>query len=275
MAIRRRKHVDKVNSFILVWCGDEREQVSFDGECINLPPIDVEAKPGPGSPYRMEGAKDRVDLIIPGTVRVSDRHAMIEGNRVKVFDADMFVKWIETIRTELLDRGLFIVDLPEEVEEAKTEGRPLYEKSQDSRARQVLETELFRRKKWEDKGTPPPPSSSEHIVQWAIKHLNERGSALSMIPTDDIIGALSTGAPTLKDIPAPRPRKEPPSIEKPLDGKRLHQQALGLGVKLKVLDLNGLLTEDEDVMKDVAERIRVKEADLQPAAPAAAPAPGG
>ena len=274
MAIRRKEHVDRVNSYILVWCGDEMEQVSFDGEVINLPPSDVQAKPGPGSPYRMEGARDRADLIVPGTVRVSDRHAIIEGNRIKVFDADQFVRWIETIRRELLDRGLFIVDLPEEVEEAKTEGRPLYEKSQDARARQVLETELFRRKKWEEKGTPPPPSSSEHIVQWAIKHLNERGSALSLIPTEEIVGALSIGAPKLTDIPAKLVPKEPPSIEKPLASQRLYEQAIGLGVKLKVVDLNGLLTGDENVMKDVAERIRVREAELAPA-PAAPAAPGG
>ena len=271
MAIRRRRHVDRVNSFIVVWCGDEMEQVSFDGEVFQCPPIDHTAVPGPDSPYKLEGARDRVGEIIPGTVRVSDRTAMIEGNKVRIFDSDMFVKWVETIRTDLLDRGLFIVDLPEEVEEAKAEGRPIYEASQDERARMILETELFRRRKWEEKGTPAPPSSSEDKVLWAIKHLRERGTPLSKVPTEDILGALSGGAPPpVPQSIAPGSRTsaglvnlvDANAAEAKLSGKELFAKAGSLGLKLKNAEMQGLLSDDATVLDDVAGRIAKKEEEL-------------
>jgi hypothetical protein len=270
MAIRRRRHIDRVNSFILVWPGDEREQVSFDGEVFYVPPGDEIAETResrPDSPYKFESARDRQGDLIPGTVRVSDRHAMIEGNRVKVFDADMFVKWIEGIRPDMMDRGLMVVDLPEEVEEAKAEGRPLYEASQDQKARNILEIELFRRKKWEDKGTPAPPSSSEHLVAWAIRHMNERGTALSTIPTDDILGALSTGARRPQDVRTSKKAvATPKDAVAPLDGKTLFGRASELGLNLKKDELAGLLSNDVEVLETVHDRIVEKEAALAEAA---------
>lgn len=276
MAIRRRGHVDRVNSFIMVWCGDEKEQVGFDGEVFNLPPIDGVATLGPGTGYKFESARDRAGDYVPGTLRVSDRHAVIDGNRVKVFDADMFVKWTETIRTDLLDRGMLIVDLPEEVEEAKVEGRPLWEKSQDTRARSVLEAELFRRRRWEEKGTPPPPSSSEHLVAWAIKHLNERGSALSMIQTDQIIGALSKGSSmpprgalenAMRGVPTAQPSRSnvasTPVLADGPEGVLLYRKAMALGVKLLKDDLEGLLSDDDGTVGEVRQRVKEKEQELQ------------
>jgi hypothetical protein len=279
MAIRRRGHVDRINSFIVVWCGDEQEQIGFDGEVFNLPPMDTEAVVEPGSPYKFEGARDREGRLIPGTIRVSDRHAIIEGNRTRVFDSDMFVKWTETIRVDLLDRGLVIVDLPEEVEDAKAHGRPLYEASQDMKARSVLEAELFRRRRWEEKGTPAPPSSHEHLVVWAIKHLNERGTALSLIPTDQITGALSKGLPPRAAIEgAMRGRPAQRDFEAPAastaEGMSLFAKAKALGVKMNKDELEGLLADEDGAVGTVRQKVKEKELqikEMEEEATAAAP----
>jgi len=282
MAIRRRAHVDRVNKFILVWCGDEREQVGFDGEVFYLPPIDTTAKLEAGSPYKFESARDRQGDLLPGTVLVVDRNAVIDGNRVKVFDADTFVKWIEMVRSDLLDRGLFIVDMPEEVEQAKVEGRPIWEASQDTRARNILELELFRRMKWEQKGQQAPASSSEHLVAWAVKHVNERGTALSGIPTDNIRTALNKGSMLPGRVtpssrmssvsPAPLPPSPGPAVP---DGTELYARARTLGVKLLKDELEGLLDEDAEVIALVTKKVEKAEVaikDLTEVAEAAPPA---
>jgi len=281
MAIRRRAHVDRVNKFILVWCGDEREQVGFDGEVFYLPPIHTTAKLEAGSPYKFESARDRQGDMLPGTVLVVDRNAVIDGNRVKVFDADIFVKWIEMVRSDLLDRGLFIVDMPEEVEQAKVEGRPIWEASQDARARNILELELFRRMKWEQKGQQAPASSSEHLVAWAVKHVNERGTALSGIPTDNIRTALNKGSMlpgrvtpsrTSSVSPPPPPPPGPPAMP---GGSELYARARTLGVKLLKDELEGLLDEDAEVIELVARKVEKADVaikDLTEIAEAAPPA---
>ncbi len=276
MTIRRRRHVDRVNTFILSWCGDEMEQVSFDGTVFNIPSLNEVAEADkPGSPYRFDAARTREGRMLPGTVLVADRLGTNpEGVRVKYFDADMFVKWIEAVRPDLLDRGLFICDHPEEVEEAQREGRPLYEKSQDSRARGVLEAELFRRRKWEEKGTPAPPSSSQADLQWALRHLRNRPAAVDTIPSTEITNVLSgvpQSSPTTSGPEKPPRELKAESIEETIaaltktDSRSLHTQAKSMGIKLKMVELTGLLEGDEAVMKDVAERIQAKEAELSPA----------
>jgi hypothetical protein len=267
MAIRRRAHVDRVNSFILVWNGDEREQIGFDGEVFYIPPSGVVAKVEPGSPYKFESARDRSGDMIPGTIRVSDRTAVIDGNKVKAFDADQFVKWLEVVRGDLLDRGLFIVDLPEEIEQAKAEGRPVWEASQDNRARMILEAELFRRRRWEDKGQQAPASSSEHLVAWAVKHVNERGTALSGIPTDDIRTALGKGSalpgrvtPFSRMSSVAPPPAAPARAGMP-GGPEVYARAKTLGVKLLKDELEGLLSDDAEVVSIV--QAKVAEAELK------------
>lgn len=275
MAVRRRGHVDRINSYIVCWPGDEREQIGFDGEVFYLPPMDQIAEANvPGSVYKFDSARNRSGDFVAGTVVVADRHAMIDGNRIKVFDADMFVRWVEQIRGDLLDRGLFIVDMPEEVEEAHKEGRPVYERSQDARARTILEAELFRRRKWEEKGTPPPPSSSEHLVAWAIKHLNERGTTLSQIATDSIVGALSKGSssPPKDKIETAlgrgtqrTPPRAIPAAENTGEGVKLYSQAKNLGVKLLKEELEGLLADEDEAVGQVRQKIKAAQLKLEEA----------
>jgi hypothetical protein len=192
---------------------------------------------------------------------------VIDGNKVKAFDADQFVKWLEVVRGDLLDRGLFIVDLPEEIEQAKAEGRPVWEASQDNRARMILEAELFRRRRWEDKGQQAPASSSEHLVAWAVKHVNERGTALSGIPTDDIRTALGKGSalpgrvtPFSRMSSVAPPPAAPARAGMP-GGPEVYARAKTLGVKLLKDELEGLLSDDAEVVSIV--QAKVAEAELK------------
>jgi hypothetical protein len=259
MAVRRRRHVDRVSTYILVWPGDEREQLQFDGEVFWLPSINEVATPGGDSPFRYESAKDAKDEHIPGTVRIYDRVQNVDGNRVKIFSADEFVNWVEGVRHDLLDRGMMICDLATEVPEAIAEGRPLWEASRDAWARLTLEAELNRRRKWEEKGLPPPPSSSEKKVLQALAHMRDRGTEITQIPTADIVGALSGTLPP-KGNGQPKPSTPTPEefIEEKADGKQLFVQAQNFGVKVNKAELEGLMLDDEETCALIAERIRDK-----------------
>jgi len=258
MANRRRRHVDRVSSYILVWPGDEREQLQFDGEIFWLPSINEVATAGGDSQFRYESAKDARGEHLPGTVQIYDRIQNVDGNRHKIFNADEFVNWVETVRHDLLDRGMVICDLNTEVEKAMAEGRPLWEKSRDEWARLTLEAELNRRRKWEEKGLPPPPSSSDDKVLQAVSHMRERGTEITQIPTLDLVGALSGTLPPSDSgngKPAPVAPTEP--LEK-ADGKKLFLQARNFGVKVSKAELENLMLDDEGVCAAVAERIREK-----------------
>lgn len=254
MGIRRRRHVDRVNKFILVWSGDEREQLQFDGEVFWMPATTETAKTGEGSQFRFEGARDVHSELIAGTLLITDRIRSIDGNRIKIFDADEFVRWVEGVRGDLLDRGLVICDLVTEVPAALLEGRPLWQASRDAWARETLEVELGRRKKWEEKGLPAPQSSSEEKVLKALTHQRDRGAELSAIDTGDIVAALSGQAPPAKPLVEQKPV---PTLQK-LDGRKLFMQAQNFGLNLKKAELEGLLRDDEDTMKAVADVLHEK-----------------
>jgi hypothetical protein len=274
MAIsRRRRHIERVNKYILTWPADDEEQIQFDGEVFWLPTINQTAetaKTRPGSHFRFESARDGHGDLIPGTVVVADRVRMIDGHRVKTFDADEFVQWVENIRHDLLDRGLMICDLESEIEEAMAEGRPLWEQSRDEWARQTLATELDRRRKWEEKGMPAPPSTSEEKVLKALEHIRNRGTEISKIATEDIVTAMSGGvvAPKVRALKGngQQPAAPPEPLQK-MSGTRLYQQAKAHGILLKKAEIEGLIEDDDDVMEAVAERIRSK---TEPAAEAGA-----
>lgn len=264
MAIRRRGvQAERISSYILVWSGDQPEQLSFDGTVFWLPARDDEADHKNGNSL-LEPALDRSDLPIPGAVVIKDRVKYVDGVRTKLFDADLFVNWVSMYRQDLLERGMAIVDLPEEVEEAKREGIPLWEKSEDRRARGILEREFSRRLRYESKGLTPPISSSEAQVLWAVKHLAERGTAMSAVSTDAIRAALS-GVPLPKTAQA-APSLPAPAAPRPLaanaSGAEIYARAKKLGINPVKTDLEGLLEDDPDSCKAVAKLIADKESKL-------------
>ena len=126
-----------------------------------------------------------------------------------------------------------------------------------------------------------PASSSEHLVAWAVKHVNERGTALSGIPTDNIRTALNKGSMlpgrvtpsrTSSVSPPPPPPPGPPAMP---GGSELYARARTLGVKLLKDELEGLLDEDAEVIELVARKVEKADVaikDLTEIAEAAPPA---
>lgn len=259
MALRRRRHAERVSNYIVTWPGDEREQLQYDGEVFWLPAINEVAVPGPDSPFRYESAKDGDRGRVAGTIHIYDRIRNVDGHRHKIFNADEFVNWVEEVRHDLLDRGMIICDLVSEVPEALAQGRPLWEKSRDEWARITLETELDRRRRWEEKGLPAPPSSSEEKVIKALAHLRERGRRIVQIPTTDLVAALSGEM-------APEPTNGKPAAPAPthqeqlqaVDGRSLFLKAQNFGIKLVKAQLEGLMLDDKETCEAVAELIRAR-----------------
>jgi hypothetical protein len=189
------KKFHRLQEFILVWPGDEAKPVMYDGELFVMPPHDQVAEVGPGMPYRYESVHDpATGRKIPGTMVVKDRiQDTPTGGRVKLFDVVEFCDWLESNREDLINQGLGIVDSTDEVAQAMAVGRPKYERSQDDYARTILQQELERRKKWDQKGIPAPQSSSEHKVLWAAQHLENRAKQAPAMSDDAIRRVLGGG----------------------------------------------------------------------------------
>jgi hypothetical protein len=117
------------------------------------------------------------------------------------------------------------------------------------------------------KGQQAPASSSEHLVAWAVKHVNERGTALSGIPTDDIRTALGKGSalpgrvtPFSRMSSVAPPPAAPARAGMP-GGPEVYARAKTLGVKLLKDELEGLLSDDAEVVSIV--QAKVAEAELK------------
>jgi hypothetical protein len=258
----------RLQEFILVWPGDENLQVGFNGDVFIVPPHDVVAEPGPGSPYRNPAAKDRDGRPIPGTIAL---HDIIQstgpggrGHR-KALDAAEACAFMEDSRDDLFHRGFSIVMDPDDVPAAMAEGRPKYDAAQVDRARQILYDELERRKKWDAKGIPPPPSSSDHLVRWAKAHLDShaRKSQQEQISDTELRKALGGELPDL-GMPAehevkPRPKPVPAAKAEPLSVPELWQMAQAAGVNLVKADMVKLLDGDEDFRARLIEEIAEKQ----------------
>jgi hypothetical protein len=265
----------RVQSHILVWCGDEILELGFDGQPISVPPIHEVAKPGIRSPYRLPSAKTREGVPLPGTVLVEDVIVSTSaGGYKKIFDVSDLCAFLERDMPELFTRGFQIVTDPDDVKVVQAEGRPSYEKSQDERARLVLAEELQRRKKYEDAGQPAPPGSNADDVDWAIRHQKlrqaQRRSSGAEVSTADIYAALAGKfAPTAAEVAdqvAPGPAASPPGVGTPtpvaqtefVSASSMMDDAEELGVNLTKADLSGLLRGDKEVFDYIAEKIKLR-----------------
>jgi hypothetical protein len=266
----------RVQSQILVWCGDERLEIGYDASSINVPPINEVAKVGIRSPYRLPSATTKSGVPLPGTVLVEDVIVQNEdGGWKKIFDVSDLCGFLERDMPELFARGFQIVSDPDEVKVVQIESRPAYESSLDARARDVLALELTRRKRFEDSGQPAPPGSNEKDVVWAIRHQQSRASRRSTtanLSTADIYSALAghyigdvptgEGAPNTPD-PASRPasQTEPQAPERNVSAASMIEEADELGIKLTPADLKGLIRGDRDTFDYVGEKLKLKRAD--------------
>jgi hypothetical protein len=260
-----------VQSHILVWSGDEPLEIGWNGDVIYIPPMREVAKPGIGSPYRLPSAKNRDGVMLPGTILVEDVIVTTQsGGYKKIFDVSDLCAFLERDMPQLFKRGFQIVSDPEDVRIVQTECRPLYEVSQDDRARSLLAEELQRRKKYEDSGQPAPPGSNAADVEWAIRHQklrqSQRRKAGVEYSTEDIYSALAgTFDPAaLADEPeaaAPAPPSvQPVAPEAPLrvSGASMIDEADELSVNLTKADLAGLIRGDKETYEYIREKLDAK-----------------
>lgn len=259
-----KKMYTRVASQIFTWAGEEPLQLGYDQQTFVVPPRHETARPGFGSIYRGESARDASGHLIPGTLVVSDDFATTEdGGRRQILKVNEFCDYLTRDRDDLFSRGFNIVGTPQEVGPAIEQGIPLYEASQDERARNILATELERRKKFEEKGQPAPPSSSEHQVAWAIKHLRSRQvEQLPSASTDEIFGALQG-----RYQPIPKPA-DLPSLKRVTSAQEIYEEATKLGIVLSKTELAGLLGNEPEQTGFVLQKIELKRKAAAEPAPA-------
>lgn len=247
-----KKLWSRKNEQIFVWPGEEPLSISFDGSVIVIPPRHIFSRPGKGSIYKLEGARKANGDPIPGTVVVAD--VVVEtpgGGYATSFDVRQICEYLVRDRDDLFRQGFNIVSTPEEVVTAMEMGIPLYEASQVERARAVIATELERRKKFEDRGQPAPPSSSEHLVQWAIAHLKRQEARRPAHSADDLRAVLEG-----RYIQAAPPSTVP--VKETKAGTALYNEAKELNVQLTKPEMQAILDGDEEQLQFVRAKIAAR-----------------
>lgn len=285
-----RRMWTRIASQILTWCGDEPLEVGYDGSLIRIPPVNEVAARGVGSPYRLEAAKTRQGVPLPGTVLVQDViQEKEDGGFKKIFDVADFCAFLERDCEDLFKRGLAIVSDPDDVRVVQVETRPLYEASMDARAREILAQELQRRKKYEEAGQPAPPGSNINDVLWAVRHQRSRANQarVEQVPTAEIHAVMAQAFGTTTDYVAPRPapREPNPIVEKPAPqpipeprqkepglppvaadpatgSSSLMDAAEEVGLKLSKTDLTKLIRGDKEYIEYLNEEIRTRRAEI-------------
>jgi hypothetical protein len=257
----------RTQSQILVWAGDERLTIMYNGDEIRIPARDEVARKG--GPFRYESAQTKTGHYIAGTILMTDQFSNTEaGGYEKTFDVTHLCEHLERDRQDLFKRGFAIVSDPEDVTPIMREQLiPQWEANQDDRAREIIQTELERRKKLEAKGNPITPGSSEHLVLWAFKHMAKRQStAAPMLRTEDLFKVAAGNY-------IPSTTEEKPAAAKyaaPNDPKALYGEATALGVKLTKGELEGLMQDDEETKIGVTEKLRARRSELEAIATAPA-----
>ncbi len=246
--MRAKRRWNRINAQILVWAGDQRGQLKYDGSPFLLPAWNETAKKGPLQPFRFEGAKDGKDRLVPGTILVTDIiNRTPEGGIIKTFDVGDFCDFLERDRGYLFDRGLNIVTDVGDVGAAMAEARPAWENSQVSRAQQILTSEMDRIQRYEAKGQPAPEGSNAQNVGWAISLLQTRAPDQARFGKEDLAKVLSGQYVSLEP--------EKPATAAVLSAKEIMAEAKSLGLKLNKSELEALVEDDEEQIAFIHEKI--------------------
>lgn len=254
-----KKMYQRVVTQIFTWAGEEPLVIGYDGNTFVIPPRFETAKLGPDSIYRAESARDGHGDLIPGTIVVADIVTTTpEGSRKIVLSVTDFCDYLTRDRDDLFARGFNIVGSWQEVKEAIESGIPLYELSQDVRARDILASELERQKRFEAKGQPAPPREDQHNVDWAVKHLKSRETSLKPATSADELRSVLEGRFLTK--PAAAPVVAPAITKTVSSAQEVYDRALELGISLSKSELAGLLGRDEAQVAFVLEKIKAREA---------------
>lgn len=245
-------------SFIVVWSGEDRCSMEVFGEKVHIPPTDEVADYGQkGSIYRFPPAKDASGKPIPGTVLISDRWArdLETMEDKKLFDAEAFLKHLHLRNAPLLNRGLTAVVNVEDVEPAREAGKPKWLAAKVKEWEETIRQELVRQEMWSKRGQPAPESSSAKSIKEAIAglklHHRKVGTSFSK---DELLDALAGPAVNTPFQTVQDEADDEVDISKV--AKDLYKAAKDAGVFLKKEEIEGLFTEDTDIIDAVAEKIQ-------------------
>lgn len=261
----RKRRWNRIQEQILVWPGDERLEIRYDGTLICVPPRTEVARVGPGHPYRYPAAQTKAGVPLKGTIAVTDQIVDTDdGGYRKQFDVSDFCEFLEEHAKHLFDAGFQIVSDPDDVTLVIEEGIPLYDRSLDKKAREILANELQRRKGWEDRGQPAPPSSSEHLVIWALQHQKRRAAQKPQVDSSQIYAALE--GTTLPALAAAAP---PVSDVKAMGAQHYLEEATKLGIRLNKAELTALIEGDAEQIEFIQAKIEERKTQRSPSPEAA------
>lgn len=264
-----RKLWSKKNSVVFVWTGEEPLELMYDGTRIVVPPRDVVSRVGLGSVYTHEAAEVGGKKM-PGTAVVEDITVLTpEGGYKTLLSIDHLCRYLTRDRDDLFNRGFNICESPELIQEAVTLGIPLYGESQIKRAREILSREMQRQKGYKDRGETPPPSTSEKLISWAVKHLKSVGPQQQAHRLEDLAAALEGKI----EVEPQRISENPPAVVEDTMQRAAAAFAIAqkAGVKLNGVEMTQLLRGDEDAIEQVLVKVRARNIEKeQKAAQAAA-----
>jgi hypothetical protein len=255
-----KKFWSKKNSVVFVWPGEEPLTLKYDGIQIVLPPRDVIARVGLGSIYTHEAAEVK-GRKLAGTVVVEDVTVLTaEGGYKTILNIDHLCRYLVRDRDDLFARGFNIVEDPTLIDEALTVGLPLYSESQVRRAREVLSRELQRQKGYKDRGEVPPPSTSEHLISWAVKHLKSLGPQKQAHRMEDLSAVLEGRQLNEPAEPAQQMVHDVPA-EQIVEASGVFAEARAAGLSLGNFELQSLLTGNEETIAKVRVKIEARRAE--------------
>ena len=265
MKVKKSRLWNRVNSQIFVWAGDEPKEIKFSGFRFKVPPRTETAradKDHPGSIYRFESARDSKNNLIPGTVLVEDVIANSPtGGVSRIFDVAACCEYLNRDRPDLFSQGFAIVSDPNDIPLAMAEILPEYEATQDKKAHSILQGEMERQRKMEEKGQIVTERENPEVVAWAMQHLARRGKTVTPSHKVDDIAAVLEGryagpVEKLKEaVPAPEAMVPVPQA----DGKSLFQECEDWGVRLSKRELEAIVKGEEEQIAFIRSKLKVKQ----------------
>lgn len=261
-----RKLWSKKNSVVFVWPGEEPLELQYDGTRIVVPSRDVIGRVGQGTIYTHEAAQ--VDgRKVPGTAVVEDVTVVTpEGGYRTLLSIDHLCRYLTRDRDDLFSRGFNICEAPELIQEAVTLGIPLYSESQVKRAREILAREMQRQKGYKDRGETPPPSTSEKLITWAVRHLRSVGPQQQAHRLEELAAVLEGRTEAERpQSSTPAPSSPGPHEDAMVRAGATFQIAQRAGVKLNGIEMQQLLRGDEEMVEKVLIKVRARELEKQQA----------
>lgn len=266
------------NFRIAVWPGDTSELLQYNAEVVRVPGINEIADPtAEGSLYRYPSALDASGRPIPGTVVLRDITVKKgDGSILKAFDVDDWTDGLEqTARGRgQVNRGLRFVDSPEEVQAAKTEGRPKWVRAAIATWQALLQGELKRRSDLKRANQVVTESPYADAIREAHAGLSRYGAAAGPSLSDDaLMSALGVSAEgrhaDAEEFPGQHVTPQATQGDGiAIDASGLYRKAKELGVKLSPKQKEGLLEGNDAVIEEVLDLLATAEVAVQTKAPA-------